>query len=220
MGVVPRTRNLAEQTFGWVFLRPILAQDRPRNYFFGVFENFETCFSKICAHSERYRNLLAGIFEILTFYGNIASPLSPIWMEVWRNDRYLRDRLIRVLARDTARTRFPIQTWDITMSDTKFEFRNPILRFRSEILARDLKRVFPGLQARTILFLFFFSRTVYIGQIVVRNSNQTALTPRLPKKNKMVLAWRVRLYVEVSPSEVPARKSQNCKGVFSTVQYF
>ena len=35
--------------------------------FFGVFEKFETFFSKICAHSERYRNLLADIFEILTF---------------------------------------------------------------------------------------------------------------------------------------------------------
>ena len=46
--------------------------------FFGVFEKFETFFSKICAHSERYRNLLAGIFEILTFYGNIAFPLSPV----------------------------------------------------------------------------------------------------------------------------------------------
>ena len=68
-----------EQTFGRVFLRPILAQDRPRKYFFGVFEKFETFFSKICAHSERYRNLLAGIFEILTFYGNIAFPLSPVF---------------------------------------------------------------------------------------------------------------------------------------------
>ena len=48
---------------------------------------FETCFSKICAHSERYRNLLAGIFEILTFYGNIAFPLSPVldrWQ--WKRD--------------------------------------------------------------------------------------------------------------------------------------
>ena len=55
-----------------------MAQDRPRKYFFRVFEKFETFFSKICAHSERYRNLLAGIFEILTFYGNIAFPLSPV----------------------------------------------------------------------------------------------------------------------------------------------
>ena len=55
-----------------------MAQDRPRKYFFGVFEKFETFFSKICAHSERYRNLLAGIFEILTFNGNIAFLLSPV----------------------------------------------------------------------------------------------------------------------------------------------
>ena len=60
---------------------PILAQDRkigPGITFFGVFEKFATFFSKICAHSEWYRNLLAGIFEILTFYGNIAFPLSPV----------------------------------------------------------------------------------------------------------------------------------------------
>ena len=50
----------------------------PGIIFFRVFENFETFFSKICAHSERYRNLLAGIFEILTLYGNIAFPLSPV----------------------------------------------------------------------------------------------------------------------------------------------
>ena len=48
--------------------------------FFGVVEKFESFFSKICAHSERYRNLLAGIFEILTFYGNIAFPLSPAFL--------------------------------------------------------------------------------------------------------------------------------------------
>ena len=35
--------------------------------FFGVFEKFETFFSKICAHGERYRNLLAGIFEFYLF---------------------------------------------------------------------------------------------------------------------------------------------------------
>ena len=45
---------------------------------FGVFETFETFFSKICAHSERYRNLLAGIFEIPTIYANITFPLSPV----------------------------------------------------------------------------------------------------------------------------------------------
>ena len=50
----------------------------PGIIFFRVFENFETFFLKICAHIERYRNRLAGIFEILTFYGNIAFPLSPV----------------------------------------------------------------------------------------------------------------------------------------------
>ena len=50
----------------------------PGMIFFGVFEKFETFFSKTCAHSERYRNLLAGIFEILTFYANRAFPLSPV----------------------------------------------------------------------------------------------------------------------------------------------
>ena len=50
----------------------------PGIIFFGVFEKFETFFLKICARSERYRNLLARIFEILTFYGNIAFPLSPV----------------------------------------------------------------------------------------------------------------------------------------------
>ena len=50
----------------------------PEIIFFGFFEKFETIFSKIGAHSERYRYLLAGIFEILTFYGNIAFPLSPV----------------------------------------------------------------------------------------------------------------------------------------------
>ena len=39
----------------------------PGIVFSGVFEKFETFFSKIYAHSEQYRYLLAGIFEILTF---------------------------------------------------------------------------------------------------------------------------------------------------------
>ena len=53
-------------TFGWVFLRPTFVQDRHRNYFFRGFWKVWNFFSKIRAHSERYRNLLAGIFEILT----------------------------------------------------------------------------------------------------------------------------------------------------------
>ena len=50
-------------------------RDRSRNYYF---EKFETFFSKICAHSERYRNILAVIFETRSFFGNIAFPLSPV----------------------------------------------------------------------------------------------------------------------------------------------
>ena len=61
-----------EQTFGWIILRSIFAHDLPRNYFFRGFWKVRNFFSKICAHSERYRYLLAGVFEILTFYGNIA----------------------------------------------------------------------------------------------------------------------------------------------------
>ena len=48
----------------------------------GFLKSFETFFSIICAHSERYRNLWAGIFEILTFYGNIGFPLSPVFIVV------------------------------------------------------------------------------------------------------------------------------------------
>ena len=45
---------------------------------YGVFETFVKTISKICAHSERYRNILAGVFEIRTFFGIIAFPLSPV----------------------------------------------------------------------------------------------------------------------------------------------
>ena len=48
-----------------------------RSIFFGVFEKFESFFFEDLCSSERYRNLLAGIFEIPTFYANIAFPLSP-----------------------------------------------------------------------------------------------------------------------------------------------
>ena len=69
-----RTRNLAASN-KHADLGPRSAQVK---FFFGVFEKFVTFFSKICAHSERYRNLLAGIFEILTFHGNVAFPFSPV----------------------------------------------------------------------------------------------------------------------------------------------
>ena len=75
-----RTRNLAASSQHLAeFSQPILAQDLPRNSFWGGgLKSLKLFFSKICAHSERYRNLLAGIFEILTSYGNIAFPLSPV----------------------------------------------------------------------------------------------------------------------------------------------
>ena len=75
-----RTRNLAasNKQLTQFFSGRSWLQDRPRNYFFAVIEKFETFCEEICAHSERYRDLLAGIFEILTFYGNIAFPLSPV----------------------------------------------------------------------------------------------------------------------------------------------
>ena len=76
-----RTRNLADSNkhLAEFFSGRSWPKIGPGIIFFGAFEKFETCFSKICAHSERYRNLLAGIFEILTFYGNIAFPLSPVY---------------------------------------------------------------------------------------------------------------------------------------------
>ena len=48
--------------------------------FFGVFEKFETFFFEdLCSHSERaVQKSFAGIFEIRTFSGNIAFPLSPV----------------------------------------------------------------------------------------------------------------------------------------------
>ena len=58
----------------------------PGMIFFGGFEKFETFFSKICAHSERYRNLVAGIFEILIFLWkhrvSIVTGLSNAEMEM------------------------------------------------------------------------------------------------------------------------------------------
>ena len=75
-----RTRNLAASNkhLALLFSGRSWPKIGPGIIFFGVFEKFETFFSKICDHSERYRYLLAGIFEILTCYGNIAFPLSPL----------------------------------------------------------------------------------------------------------------------------------------------
>ena len=75
-----RTRNLAASNkhLAEFFSGRSWPKIDPGIFFFGVFEKFETFSPKICAHSERYRNRWAGIFEILTFCGNIAFPLSPV----------------------------------------------------------------------------------------------------------------------------------------------
>ena len=77
-----RTRNLAASNkhLAEFFSGRSWPKIGPGNTFFGVFEKFEIFFSKICAPSERYRNLLAGIFEFyqVTFDGNTAFLLSPV----------------------------------------------------------------------------------------------------------------------------------------------
>ena len=67
-----RTRNLATSNkhLAAFFSGRSWPKIGPGIILFGVSEKFETFFSNICAHSERYRNLLADIFEIPTFYGN------------------------------------------------------------------------------------------------------------------------------------------------------
>ena len=74
VGISPLRTNIW-LSFSQADLGPRSAQEL---FFFGVFEKFATFFSKICAHSERYGDLLAGIFEIRTLYVNIAFPLSPV----------------------------------------------------------------------------------------------------------------------------------------------
>ena len=68
--------HLAERFSGrsWVKISP-------GSIFFGVFERFQTFFPKIFANSEQYRNLLAGIFDILTLWKHrvpIVTGLRPI----------------------------------------------------------------------------------------------------------------------------------------------
>ena len=72
-----RTKHLAEFSLGrsWPNIGP--------GIIFSGFSYSLNCFWKICAHSERYRNLLAGIFEIRFFYGNIAFPLSPVSQQLF-----------------------------------------------------------------------------------------------------------------------------------------
>ena len=75
-----RTRNLAASNkyLAEFFSGRSWPKIGPGIIFFGVLEKFESFFSKICAHSERYRNRFAGIFEIRTFYGKKTFLLSPV----------------------------------------------------------------------------------------------------------------------------------------------
>ena len=75
-----RTRNLAATSkhlaeFSLADLGPRSAQEI---FSSGLLKSLKLFFRKICAHSERYRNRFAGTFEIVTFFGNIAFPLSPV----------------------------------------------------------------------------------------------------------------------------------------------
>ena len=75
--------------------------------FVGAFEKFEKKNSKICAHSERYRNHLAGIFEFIPFYGNIAFPLS----QVLNNFKVFRLFVVTLLLRLVLPIR--VYCWDV-----------------------------------------------------------------------------------------------------------
>ena len=57
---------------GCVFKRLILAQHLPKNNFPIFISTLETSIMTVCAHSERYKKLMEGIFEILFFFGNVA----------------------------------------------------------------------------------------------------------------------------------------------------
>ena len=68
------------RSFSQVYLGPTSGQE----FFWGEGgETLDFFQWRLCAHSERYRNLLAGIFEIQTFFGNIEFPLASVYKRVW-----------------------------------------------------------------------------------------------------------------------------------------
>ena len=72
LGISPlRIKHLAE--FFSADLGPASAQEICFSFFWKVWIK-----KKKSAHSERYRNLMAGIFEIQALFGNIAFPLSSV----------------------------------------------------------------------------------------------------------------------------------------------
>ena len=50
----------------------------PELFFSSFLESLQVFCLMTCAHSERHRNRVAGIFEIQSFFGNIAFPLSSV----------------------------------------------------------------------------------------------------------------------------------------------
>ena len=79
---VSRTRILAASklSFSPADLGPTSAQEFSFSFFVQLWKLFGT----ICAHSERCRHLMAGIFEIHLFFGIIAFPLASVYLEVKR----------------------------------------------------------------------------------------------------------------------------------------
>ena len=72
LGISPLRTNIW-LSFSQADLGPRSAQEL---FFSGFLKSLKLFFRRFCAHSERYKSILAGIFEILTFFGNIAFPLS------------------------------------------------------------------------------------------------------------------------------------------------
>ena len=66
-----------ELTFGWVLSGRSWPNISPEIIFL-FFLNVWNFLFKICAHSERYRHLLADIFELQTSLGNIAFRMSSV----------------------------------------------------------------------------------------------------------------------------------------------
>ena len=67
-----------ELTLGSVFFRADLGPRSAHELVISWFLKMLELFATTCAHSERCRHILVGIFEILTFYGNMAFLMSPV----------------------------------------------------------------------------------------------------------------------------------------------
>ena len=83
LGISPLRINIW-LSFSQADLGPTSAQEC---FFLFFFRKFGTFFSNSCAHSERCRGFMVGIFEIQTFFGNIAFPLSPVSAMIISNSR-------------------------------------------------------------------------------------------------------------------------------------